>query len=514
MDPNNLLTDGVFRATIPGSGVQLLNLSQLLAALGKDEIENLPGLQCHQEDIFHIFLCYLAGVILTRDGDDKVTQDESFWHDGIVKLSPDKADSGWSLVVDDVSLPGFMQPPILLNDAKKLKLKAHSPDELDVLQTAKNHDVKGQRAHSTRVEDWVYSLVNLQTSIGFVGQGNYGIARMNGGFGSRPCVELLYELSPGGRFQRDVSKLISMRSTLLRGDWPYVKNGIVLTWMEPWDGRSSLSPKDLDPYFIEIARIVRLYKQGDKYLAKGMSSQAVRIYSKDFKGVVGDAWTPIKNKANERSSLTVPKPGITPKLLRELIFEDSYTPAGMQEPDSRFANRSCVFHASVLVRGQGTTDGYFSRDLPIPASVTRALFSNGTPRRSLQELSKTGINDAGTMESKVLGPSLYSLLEAGPEQINFDKQEVRMWTTTAKKKFSDAWGDAFFPWLWSTVEKVDQTGARLEWLAQLKDIALKTFDEAVSSLPKKSARTYRARARAEAVFFGSLKKHFSELRWR
>jgi CRISPR system Cascade subunit CasA len=39
-------------------------------------------------------------------------------------------------------------------------------------------------------EHWFYALLTLQTMQGFLGAGNYGISRMNGGFASRPSVGL------------------------------------------------------------------------------------------------------------------------------------------------------------------------------------------------------------------------------------------------------------------------------------------------------------------------------------
>ena len=65
-----------------------------------------------------------------------------------------------------------------------------TPDDLDVLVTSKNHDLKQTMALDCAVEDWIFALVNLQTMAGFLGSGNYGIARMNGGFSARVCLGL------------------------------------------------------------------------------------------------------------------------------------------------------------------------------------------------------------------------------------------------------------------------------------------------------------------------------------
>ena len=62
----NLLTDLVFRVRTP-EGPATASLPELLALLGEDRVDSLPGLQRHQEDAFHIFLCYLAGAVLDHE---------------------------------------------------------------------------------------------------------------------------------------------------------------------------------------------------------------------------------------------------------------------------------------------------------------------------------------------------------------------------------------------------------------------------------------------------------------
>ena len=73
----NLLTDPVFR-TETDRGRETLTLPGLLAALGEDRVETLGGIQRHQADAFHVFLCSLAACILARRGDDEPRQDEDY----------------------------------------------------------------------------------------------------------------------------------------------------------------------------------------------------------------------------------------------------------------------------------------------------------------------------------------------------------------------------------------------------------------------------------------------------
>lgn len=142
----NLLIDPLLRIETP-QGMTALNLPALLEALGQDQVDSLPGLQRHQVDPFHVFLCYLAGAVLARQGQTEPVQPEAFWRDGIRTLTGQPDDAAWTLVVDDVTRPAFMQAPlenpIALKQAFKRQIMI--PDELDLLPTAKNHDIKLSR---------------------------------------------------------------------------------------------------------------------------------------------------------------------------------------------------------------------------------------------------------------------------------------------------------------------------------------------------------------------------------
>ena len=82
----NLLTDPLFRVETP-CGPQRMHLPGLLTALGQGQVESLSGLQRHQEDAFHIFLCQLAASVLAREGESNPQQDEMFWRDSIRRLT-------------------------------------------------------------------------------------------------------------------------------------------------------------------------------------------------------------------------------------------------------------------------------------------------------------------------------------------------------------------------------------------------------------------------------------------
>ncbi len=107
----NLLTDPLLRVRTE-QDLEYLNLPALLARLGKNEVSHLVGIQRHQHDPFHVFLCYLAGAVLARDGSSNPVQSEDFWREGLLRLAGNAGYEAWQLVSDDDSRPAFMQPPL------------------------------------------------------------------------------------------------------------------------------------------------------------------------------------------------------------------------------------------------------------------------------------------------------------------------------------------------------------------------------------------------------------------
>ena len=511
--PNNLLTDPLFRVET-SDGLIRLDLPGLLEAYGTDRVESLPGLQRHQEDAFHIFLCYLAGAVLARERQAEPRQTATFWREGIRRLT--FADGGvdesaWMLVVADPTKPAFLQAPCPTTaDFQTFKLKARTPDALDLLATAKNHDVKSIRATRPDPEDWIYALVSLQTMSGFFGRDNYGIARMYTGTGSRPIVAIDYTSRRGSRWRDHTIRLLELRAGLLQGVWHYRTDGLVCTWVSPWNLHTSLAINALDPFFIEMCRPIRLVDSGDYLHAMGTSSKTPRIAAKETNGNLGDPWIPINQK--KLSALTVSANGLTPDLLRELIFEDGFILTPLQRPDPSRPGQSCHFTASVLVRGQGTTDGFHHVAVSIPGTVTWRLFQRSPERDGLASLSKTAIGDSGTMQNKVLKPAVLCLLEAGPKQVDLDKREINVWWNHTQRDFVAAWSADFFPWLWRTAENPDQEVARLAWLQALRVKAKVALENAITRYPIRTGRRFRAQIRAEGLFHGLLFKQFPSLK--
>ena len=83
-----------------------------------------------------------------------------------------------------------------------------------MLVTAKNHDLKQAVMTEARAEDWLFALVTLQTMEGFLGAGNYGISRMNGGFANRAAISLAPPGGPAAQWRRDLRQVLALRGKL------------------------------------------------------------------------------------------------------------------------------------------------------------------------------------------------------------------------------------------------------------------------------------------------------------
>ena len=511
----NLLTDPVFRVRTP-EGVSVASLPELLALLGEDRVESLPGLQRHQEDAFHIFCCYLAGAVLSRGQTSNPCQSADYWCAGIRALTRNEGgtdDSGWVLVVDDPESPAFMQPPVSSKEvfARDYKPDATTPDKLDILITSKNHDVKKSRAINADTEAWIFALISLQTTAGLLGKGsgggmNRGISRMNSGYGSRPRVGWQPNARTGAQFGRDVSALEAIRTTLLQAPHPYAENGKILLWIHPWDGSGSHALSDLDPFFLEVARRVRLRSLVDGIQAWAAGSAANFIAGDEMAGNLGDPWIPINQRTN--GALTVPESGLTPELLRNLIFGEGFTPGAMQGAHS--SPNGGWFTVSVLVRGQGRTDGFHSTSIRVPEKQRIALFGGGPARDHLALLSKKGLDAASAVHYKALRPALFSLMEGGPESIALDKTEIAKWVDHAASSFALNWNPGYFDWLWSVVDMPNDDEAIRPWFSQLYRLAQEALTDAAERAPQRHGRSYRAKTKAQGLFFGSLKKNFPQ----
>jgi CRISPR system Cascade subunit CasA len=513
---HDLLSDPLIGVITP-EGTQRLSLPELLAALSAGRIDGYTGLRAHQADPWHVFLVQLAASIQARAPTETLPTDASYWREGLLDLAEGQA-SAWHLVEEDVTKPAFLQHPwrgweedaadygIKIARGKTvLEPKARTPDELDVLVTSKNHDVKIARMDAEVIEAWLFALVLLQTTSGFLGQGNYGIVRMNGGFASRAIVSWACTPHPARRFKDDVGGLKAMR-TAVRQAFHYQEHGTVLTWLTPWNRATHQHMlTDLEPWFVEAARPVRLrVPEEGGIVALGATSQARQIGPKTLdNGDVGDPWTPINvnDKKKGRSALTLSAEGFTPQRLTDLLFQQGFELTPLQTPPP--GEGPGWFLASCLARGQGTTEGLHQVALPVPPKARMALLRKES-RETLGHLAQRLLTDAKEVE-RALNAALTVLTEGGPETADFDRDAVKRWIDGVRAAYARAWEASYFPTLWRGAEEPHET-VRQSWQQELVNKAAALLEEAMQRLPVPANRTWRAITQANSVFRGMLHK--------
>ena len=142
---HDLLTEPLI-AVRRGAATERLSLPALYTRLATDEVGGFSGLARHQAPAWYQFLAQLAAIALHRAGESAFPLDAGpgRWRNLLADLTPGATETAWSLVAEDPARPALLQPPT--ERFGKFKPYASTPDGVDVLVTAKNHDVKQARA--------------------------------------------------------------------------------------------------------------------------------------------------------------------------------------------------------------------------------------------------------------------------------------------------------------------------------------------------------------------------------
>jgi CRISPR system Cascade subunit CasA len=482
----NLLTDAMFSIDAGAAPIDL-TLPGVLARLGRGEPTEFRALQPHQQHAWHAFLVQLGALAFSASHSDAVARPESDWCAMLLALSGGAAEP-WCLIVDDLAKPAFMQPPV-----PERSLKGWSeilvPDAIDILVTARNHDVKSARIVAPAPEHWVYALVTVQTMAGFDGRMNYGIARMNGGYGNRACVAAARDLGFARRFQRDLNVLTSARSSMIESYGYRPDGGAALLWTLDWSGDASdrLSLENCDPFFIEVTRRIRLiHGATGSSTAMQKGSATARINSADRKGDLGDPWVPVSRE--NPAALTAKN--LSYRTLCKILFSNDYNENAARQLRADDGD-SPVLLAELFARGQGKTEGFHQRTIPVPQKVRR-FFSDSTRGEQLAALARDFLQLADDAGKKLLKPAVLALLQGGPDQIDFKDDRA----SPQLKDFDAAIDQIFFPRLFDLADRPADE-AQAAWRAELIEIARRILTDSYDSVPIPVARRYRAIAMAE-----------------
>ncbi len=510
----NIITERFVRMTVT-DGVRSASLPEVFAALMKNEVETFPALRPHQRHAWHAFLVQLGAMAMHRAELTEPPSNAAEWLRIIRELTSDDYpdDEPWQLVVDDITKPALMQPPASSTEREKdFKSTVTTPDELDMLVTSKNHDLKAAVATQAAPDEWLFALVTLQTMEGFSGAGNYGISRMNGGLGSRPAFTLTPSARSGAHIRRDITALLEYRPTLM-DEYQMSDRGADLLWTFPWDGTPTerLLLNHLDPFYIEVCRRIRLRSDANRVLhGVRTSTKAARIAGKELKGRTGDPWVPVNTK-RDGLPLTLAGGGFTYKRVTGyLTSEDWQWPPLLRPlPAEQHSAKPMYLVARGMVRGQGKTEGYHERIIPLrPKTVGSAMTRRTTAVDDLGKIARERIEQVGAVQ-RILSHAIQVFVARGDsERTNAEHRTLaRPWLNT----LDDLVDTNFFDDLQTEFEAADaeRQTVRNTWLMNgtdgVIDHARRTLHTAEDALPCPAIHRYRARVNAEGLFEGRIR---------
>lgn len=477
------------------------SLPEVLAALAADTLRDFPRLRAHQRHSWHAFLVQLAVIALHHAGQNQPWHTAEDWRAALQALTPDDPDDApWCLVAPP-GRPALLQAPVPGENPATWNNLLHAADALDMLVTSKNHDLKAARARQAQADDWLFALISLQTQEGFLGAGNYGISKMNGGFASRPGVGVAAMGHWGQRWQSDIVSLLAQRERIAHTFGLAPEGGHALLWLLPWSGTEALALESLDPLYLEVCRRVRLAAPQGRIQAHTTGSKVARIAAKDSNGVTGDAWTPIDTAKGK--ALTVSRNGFDYKLMNELLTGDGYTQGAAWRIDGWPQDATLQAIAQVTVRGQGKTEGYHERRVPISPKLRLRL--TGAQRPLLAAQAKKRIQAIADMR-KLLWSSLVLLFANGENERGNDAVSNR--ASRFAQPFEQQEDGRFFDdlALQAEAEGEQQEAVYLQWLLGLAERAEAVLQQAFDAGPRSGMQRYKARSAALSRFHGGLRR--------
>lgn len=497
----NLLDEPLIRwRSTDGGALHSTSLPQLLTAMAANEVRDFPALRPHQRHPWHAFLVQLGAIALHRAEQSQPWHSAADWRAALLALTPNDPDGApWCLVAPP-DRPALLQAPVPGENPATWNNLLHAADALDMLVTSKNHDLKAARARHAQADDWLFALLSLQTQEGFLGAGNYGISRMNGGFASRPGVGVAAVGAWGLRWQSDVASLLQQRERIASEYGLAPTGGHALLWLLPWSGTDALALQALDPLYIEICRRVRLAAPQGRIQAHVTGSKVARIAAKDNNGVTGDAWTPIETA--KAKALTLSRNGFDYKLMSELIAGDGYTLGAAWRLDGWPQNTPLQAIAQATVRGQGKTEGYHERRVPISHKLRRLLTSGQRPL--VANLAKKRIQAIADMR-KLLWISLSLLFANGENDSGNDAISQR--ASRFAQPFEQHEDTRFFDDLAQHIEAegAQQDAVYLQWLLGLAERAEAVLQHAFVAGPRSGMQRYKAQSAALSRFHAGLR---------
>lgn len=505
----SLLREQLLHYRLRGTGERIAaTLPELFVAMAKDQVQDFPVLRTHQRHAWHAFLVQLAAIALQRSAQVEPFETEQEWSAALLALTPNDADGAAWCLVSPVNRPALLQAPVLSGLDAKWETK-NTADQIDIIKVSKNHDLKAQRMMRASVEDWIYALVSLQTQSPSDSGSYKESSRMDGGWGRRAGIGIVPPGGYGARWLRDLKILLSERNAISE-KYNFNQQGISLAWLVPWDGaeKSMLSVTELDPFYIEVTRRIRMICELNVLIAKTTTTPNSRIRPLAG-GLTGDIWSPIGSDKDGLKVITIRPSGLNYKTAVRLLVPGDFEFSPAMKLQRSDPTVGLSLHMESIAWGpKNTNAGYHSRDVRIGkklAAMLAVMKKNETD--ALATISKSRveqIDDVGWMLKQAL---MVLFTSDSDSRSNTVKERANRFF----QPFDAQCDSNFFPELIEEFEADDREDVREKWLRKLADRAERVLNAAFAAGPRSGQIRYRAQSAAVTCLNGLMRSDKSKL---
>ena len=210
-------------------------------------------------------------------------------------------------------------------------------------------------------------------------------------------------------------------------------------------------------------------------------------------------------------ALTVTSRGFDYKLASELLFGQKFRKSVTQIPRPDDASEGLVLLAQGVTRGQGKTEGYHERRIPISKKMRQALFIRKTDE--LAKMADARIAAIAEVRKMIWSALVVLFANAVRDEAGKDRDAGDTVKNRANKfaqPFESLCDNLFFEELIEEIESDAPLAVREVWLVQIADRADRTVRAAFSAGPRSGQLRYRAQSAALARLHGAMRSPTSK----
>lgn len=501
----NVLTDPVFRIREEREE-RHTGLADILALYGEDVPFDVTAARSFHQHPWHAFVCQLAAMAMSRAGLTRMPTDATDWVDLLMGITPDHARAtAWELISDDLTETAFLQPPASSRDRlREYRIKCSTPDEADILQSGSNHRVKLRVAFDNEPDDWILTLINVQTAAGVDAPRTYGIFRMNKGLGNRACVSLTPANQPGRAVRRDVEAIIETAAHN-PGMLPEDDSLETILWTIPWDGETedALDLSRLHPLCIEVARRIRLVQHDNGSITSmRATSRTRRVRDTDERGYVPEPWCPMNRE--KKTAYTPGDYGVTTRNLIDFLTKpDTWELPPLLQPTRAELEKGEPLSIITrnLTRGQGKTRGYHESLTWVGPETVSRLLTNPRDPTAVEKLEAI-FKSSETVRRRITEALMQAQSPGNAEPRDYRHQAAR----DLANPWSNVFNERIHPTIFDQLERElaapeeEREQVRREWLNEtVAPEARRTLRQGIQNIPPPGRYREQARLRAEAT---------------